>query len=108
MRLYKMNWLMLLIMPHITAITLYPFGVFCKNPETISLSTKRHELVHWEQAKEMLCIFFYLWYSVEWLLKIPCCGKYAYLSISFEQEAYSKPIPRKRFGWMKYILKCYK
>jgi hypothetical protein len=102
-----MNWFMLLVMPRITAITLFPFGVYLHSYD-VDISTIKHESVHWQQQKEMLCLFFYVWYLVEWLIKIPFCGRRAYMSISFEQEAYSNPDPRKRFGWMKYIFKCYK
>jgi len=102
-----MNWLMSVLMPKIKAVTLFPFGIYCKDPDNISVNTFRHELVHWEQSKEMLCIFFYLWYIIEWLIKIPFSGLHAYRSISFEQEAYSRPNPRLRFGWFKYVFKCY-
>jgi hypothetical protein len=37
--------------------------------------------------KEMLYIPFYLWYGVEWLVKLFCKGN-AYRNISFEREAY--------------------
>jgi hypothetical protein len=37
--------------------------------------------------KEMLYIPFYLWYGVEWLIKLLCKGN-AYRNLSFEREAY--------------------
>jgi hypothetical protein len=36
---------------------------------------------------EMGILPFYIWYLVEWLVKVPTPGR-AYLRISFEREAY--------------------
>lgn len=83
-----------------------------------------HEKIHTEQIKETLGIFFYLWYIIEWLIKIPFSWFYkqkypkavdnvAYKSISFEQEAYYNEYDydylsyRERFEWVKYIFKMY-
>ena len=43
---------------------------------------------HTAQMKEMLYIFFYLWYVVEWIIRLFMKGN-AYRNISFEREAYS-------------------
>jgi hypothetical protein len=90
------------------AITLYPFGIYTQvNPSQVTI---RHELIHWEQQKEMLCIFFYVWYFVEWVVKLFIYGKYSYYHISFEKEAYSNDnnknylTNRKCFAWLKYLL----
>ena len=50
-----------------------------------------HERIHTAQMKELLYIFFYLWYIIEWLVLII---KYkdshkAYRNIRFEKEAYN-------------------
>jgi hypothetical protein len=61
-------------------------------------------------------IMFYVWYLVEWLIKllisIITLGKVkAYYSISLECEAYDNDTnynyqeSRKKFAWMKYIFK---
>ncbi len=49
-----------------------------------------HELIHSRQQVEMLWIFFYLWYGVEWLIKLMIYRRshLAYHNISFEREAY--------------------
>ena len=49
-----------------------------------------HEKIHLQQQKEMFLLFFYLFYGLEWFIKLL---KYkskhsAYLNISFEREAY--------------------
>lgn len=58
--------------------------------------------------KEMLYVFFYLWYVIEWLIRLFGKGN-AYRNISFEQEAYSNDDNmkyldiRKHYAWFKYI-----
>lgn len=72
-----------------------------------------HELIHTAQQKEMLWIFFYLWYGIEWLMKIIKYGDTtkAYFNISFEREAYKNEndmnyrATRKHFAWRKYLTK---
>ena len=49
-----------------------------------------HETIHTEQMKYMLYVFFYIWYGIEWLIKlfVYLNGHKAYRNISFEKEAY--------------------
>lgn len=92
----------------------------------ISKITYNHESIHLQQELDFVfgceklyvlggCIFYIL-YFLEWLVKliisIFTLGKVkAYRSISFEQEAYDNQNNlnylknRKRFNWVKYILK---
>ena len=51
-------------------------------------STINHESIHIHQQLEMLVLFFYLWYGIEYLLKLITYGKGAYMTLSFEREAY--------------------
>ena len=85
------------------------FGIlFVRGNARISERTLRHEAIHTAQMKEMLYIFFYLWYVVEWIIRLFMKGN-AYRNISFEREAYSNEDDviylesRKRFAWIKYI-----
>ncbi len=85
------------------------FGVlFVRGNARISERTIRHETIHTAQMKEMLYIGFYLWYFIEWLIRLFMKGN-AYRNISFEKEAYSNEKDlryldnRKRFAWFKYI-----
>ena len=54
-------------------------------------------------------LFFYLWYLVEWLIRIFVNGNAAYRSLSFEREAYSNAEnmnylkTRKRFAWLRFM-----
>ena len=85
------------------------FGVlFVRNNAKLSEIDLNHEKIHTAQMKEMLYIFFYLWYVVEWIIRLFMKGN-AYRNISFEREAYSNEDgviyleSRKRFAWIKYI-----
>lgn len=93
------------------------FGIlFVRNDATITLTMIRHESIHTEQMKEMLYIFFYLWYVIEWFIKLfkygdETGGKSAYNQLSFEREAYANEenenylANRKHYAWFKYITK---
>jgi hypothetical protein len=50
-----------------------------------------HEKIHLVQQIEMLILFFYLWYVIEFLLRLVRYRNWtkAYRNISFEKEAYS-------------------
>lgn len=67
-----------------------------------------HERIHTKQMQETLYIFFYLWYIVEWFIRLFRKGN-AYRNISFEREArYNQGKlryceKRKRFAWFSYI-----
>lgn len=90
------------------AMALYPF-LFVRNDVVLYDRTVNHEMIHFEQQKEMFLIGFYIWYVLEWLVKLPVYGKKAYRNISFEREAYGNendknyPAERKKFNWVKYI-----
>ena len=89
------------------------FGIlFCKKDAVISEIDINHEEIHTAQMKEMLYIFFYIWYFIEWLIKffIYWNNKKAYRNISFEREAYMNeknmeyPNNRKHYIWFDLIL----
>lgn len=89
------------------------FGVVFSRKEYNPLSSimTNHEAIHTSQMKEMLYIFFYLWYLVEWLIRLIITRKNfrAYHTISFETEAYQHMHEseylkmRKRYSFLKYI-----
>ena len=91
----------------IKAITLGPF-VFSK--DRICEVTKNHENIHWQQYIELGIfgfVFLYFLYYLIGFIKYRN-GLDAYLSIPFEQEAYTYQRDfeylknRKRFNWLKY------
>ena len=111
----KFNWLVKLITFNWPlAITLAPFGIYVNQKyssiEKLSASTKRHEAnIHWPQQLELLIIFFYILYLLEWFIKFFIYGKKAYRNISFEREAYhfdnDVNYKRKHYASFKYIFK---
>lgn len=65
------------------------FGViFARRGERISKRTIRHESIHTAQMRDLLYIGFYLWYLIEWIVRLFMRGG-AYRNISFEREAYT-------------------
>lgn len=99
--------------PYVGFCALYFFGLlFVRECCRITERLLRHESIHHEQAKEMLFVGFYVWYLVEWVVRVAvqlCGGPSAYYSISFEREAYSNEDDvdylhtRKHYAWMHYI-----
>lgn len=85
------------------------FGVIFARKEYKELSQRvlNHEAIHTAQMKELLYIGFYIWYLVEWLIKLCQYGRKAYENISFEREAYAYQNDdtylkrRKHFAWFK-------
>ena len=84
------------------------FGVlFVRGNARIDDITLNHEKIHTAQIKEMLYVFFYVWYIIEWLIRLPKGN--AYRNISFEREAYNNQYDlnylksRKRFDFVRYL-----
>lgn len=81
--------------------------LFCHKSTRITPAIILHERIHTRQMTELLFIGFYLWYFVEWLIRIPMKGN-AYHNICFEREAYDEMHNkdylkhRKPYAWMKY------
>ena len=71
-------------------ITLYPFIFLKRKDLKHDAELVNHEKIHLKQQKELLIIFFYLLYFIEWIIKIIIYknSNLAYKNISFEREAY--------------------
>lgn len=72
------------------AMAIFPF-IFFKKKEYINPIRLNHEKIHIRQQLELLIVFFYLWYLIDFIVKY---AKYrnwktAYRNIIFEREAYS-------------------
>lgn len=71
-----------------------------------------HEEIHTKQMQELLYIFFYLWYLIEWLIKLLFYFNFkrAYKNISFEREAkkyegdFNYLKKRKHYKWLYFVL----
>lgn len=92
------------------AINLFGF-VFVRHGVRLDDQMKRHEAIHTEQMKYMGYLFFYIWYGIEWLVRL---AQYrnkqkAYFNVSFEREAYANDKHanyiriRTRYAWTKYL-----
>lgn len=71
-------------------VALWPF-VIVRHPALAKDAVfLNHEKIHLRQQLELLIIPFYLWYSLEFLVRFLQYGKThkAYKNISFEREAY--------------------
>jgi hypothetical protein len=71
-------------------MTLWPFVVLKHQSLKEDLIFLNHESIHLRQQAELLIVFFYLWYSFEFLARWIQYGNRhkAYRNISFEREAY--------------------
>jgi len=94
-------------------IALNFFGIIFARKEYDPLSGKtiNHEAIHTAQMREMFYLFFYLWYLLEWGIRLIQYRnrKKAYRNISFEREAYDNDDDmeylkkRSVWGWWKYL-----
>ena len=88
------------------AMVIWPF-IFAKKDMNDKLIN--HERIHGRQQVEMLFVFFFLWYVVEWAIRKLFCTGNAYRNISFEREAYynqsnKEYLHHRRFwSWTKYL-----
>ncbi len=98
------------IIPFGTFKAINLFGVvFSKMP--LSATECRHEQIHSRQMLELCVVGFYLWYVVEWGIRLLQYrnGLVAYFNICFEREAYlnqSRPdylMHRRCFGFWRYL-----
>lgn len=65
------------------------FGVlFVHGESELSQTTINHEEIHTAQMRELLYVPFYVWYVLEWVVRLFGKGS-AYRNVSFEQEAYN-------------------
>lgn len=75
-----------------SGIAIFPF-VFLKDKRLKrDIILINHETIHLKQQLELLIIPFFIWYSIEFLIRLIYCKNWdlAYRNISFEREAYDK------------------
>ena len=87
------------------------FGVFFVHPDVrVTKRLINHESIHTAQMRELLYLPFYIFYLIEWFIRLFFKGN-AYLNLSFEREAYKNEgnydylKQRKHFAWIKYMRK---
>jgi len=80
----------ILLAPKFNAITIWPFILLkdklLKNDKVLM----HHEKIHYKQQIEMLVIPFFIWYFIEFSIRLLIYRNWmkAYFNISFEREAY--------------------
>lgn len=84
--------------------------LFARKGARLTEDDIRHERIHTAQMKETLYVAFYLWYAVEWLVRLFCNGfkpHEAYRALLFEREAYANEgdedylACRRRYAWLR-------
>jgi hypothetical protein len=99
------------ILPFLGFVAINLFGIVFARIEHKPLTKKtiNHEEIHTAQMREMLYVFFYLFYGLEWIIKLFIYGKDSYRNISFEREAYEHDQEYdylskiNLFAWVKFI-----
>ncbi len=100
-----------LLRKNFNGITLWPFVILKHSLLKENAVFINHESIHLRQQVELLLVFFYLWYAIEFLFR---WFQYknrlkAYRNISFEREAYFHEQDfdylkhRKFFGFLKFL-----
>lgn len=88
------------------------FGIlFVRKKAIITDTLINHEEIHTAQMREVLYIPYYIWYALEWFIKLFSYwdAHEAYKNIGFEREAhfYAKDMDylknRKHFAWFHLI-----
>lgn len=67
------------------------FGIiFVRKGGVVNIVVLNHERIHTRQQLEMLILPFYIWYLVEWLIRLVIYRNFekAYYTIWFEREAF--------------------
>lgn len=107
MRIVRTSWF-----PFEGYLAINLFGVlFVRGQKQLSERVIRHEQIHTAQMKEMLYVFFYLWYGIEYIIVrfFHRTQKGAYRDVSFEEEAYTHEADagylsaREPYAWVKYL-----
>ncbi len=83
--------------------------LFAKGP--CNRRTLNHESIHTAQIKELAYVGFYIWYVLEWLIRLLVRRDTfkAYHDISFEREAYSNEgdynylAQRRPYSFLRYL-----
>ncbi|WP_111879136.1 hypothetical protein [Aequorivita sp. CIP111184] len=100
-----------LLRKNFNGITLWPFVVLKNHALKEDAVFLNHESIHLCQQRELLIVFFYLWYGFEFLIRVVQFRNRhkAYRNISFEREAYHYEDEigylkkRRAYGFLKFL-----
>lgn len=94
------------------AMCLVPFLLVAPGVDlTTDAVTLNHEKIHARQQIEMVWLFFFLWYFLEYLVRFILYRSHvrAYLNLSHEREAYAHAADlgyletRRPFAWFRFL-----
>ena len=93
-----------------TAVNLFGL-IFVRKGMRFTVIDLQHELIHTRQMLELLVVPFYVFYGLEWFVRFIAQRDIlrAYLSISFEREAYAHQRDedylrhRRPYAWLHYL-----
>lgn len=96
---------------NIIGTTIFPFIIFWRGYGSFTDVDINHEKIHIRQQLELLIVFFYILYGIEYLVKGIKYRDFdkAYYNISFEKEAYKNEKnlnynkDKKIYSFIKYI-----
>lgn len=100
-----------LIPKNYSGLTIFPF-IFLRNKKSINdVFLLNHEKIHLKQQIELLWVFFFVWYFIEYCIRMYQYKnhEFAYKNISFEKEAYKNGQnlnyleSRKTFAFLNYL-----
>ena len=71
-------------------LTFFPFVIFTNRNDALDKVCVNHEKIHLRQQLELLVLPFYVWYGIEFAIRLLIFKdkNKAYRTISFEREAY--------------------
>lgn len=80
-----------LLRKNFTGITLWPFVILRNKQLKQNKVFINHERIHLKQQQELLVFLFYIWYVLEFVIRLIQYKnrQLAYRNISFEREAYA-------------------
>ena len=92
-------------------VSLWPFVILKNKSFKNDMVFLNHEKIHLKQQAEMLLVFFYLWYAIEFVIRLLHYKNrfLAYRNISFEKEAYENELDinyirsRRFWSFLKYL-----
>lgn len=98
-----------------SGMTLWPFLLVSNKGKLKDVVFMNHENIHAVQQKELLFLFFYLWYGLDYVINLIRYKNHhvAYRNIVFEREAYLNESDldylknRKLFSFFKFYDKKY-
>lgn len=84
----------------VSAMALYPFVLLKYRDLSTNSVLLNHEKIHLRQQIELLVLPFYIWYFLEYIVRLLQYRNHqqAYLNICFEREAYTN---EKDFNYLK-------